>query len=440
MMEKTDNQMQLIVFDIDSMVPQKHLLRQIKNCVNFEFIYEKAAPYYSHTGRKSIDPVIMIKMLLIGYLYGIKSERRLEEEVSLNLAYRWFCELDLTQRVPDHSTFSQNRRRRFKDNTLFREMFNEIVIQCINKGIVSGETIVADGSFIPANISLKSSVEVIETIQQSSVHYLDELEKEMSEIPGYQSPTTKEITRRSLKSSTDPDCGYINQKNKKGLGYLTEMTVDTDYGIITGVDCFPANHRESDIILNHVKKQKETLSLDLKTIALDGGYDVGAVHRGLELLGLDGYTAIRVYQNNALNKGFEYDQQTDSFICENQNSLKFQRLIFKKSTLNYYRLYSCPRKLCSNCSKIHTCEIDRGSIRINASGNYPAFYRNKLKYQTSEYFRVMRLRKIWAEGTFSALKREHNLKRIHKRGIPRAEEECLLAAMALNLKRMVKVA
>lgn len=101
-------------------------------------------------------------MLLIGYLYGIKSERRLEEEVSLNLAYRWFCELDLTQRVPDHSTFSQNRRRRFKDNTLFREMFNEIVIQCINKGIVSGETIVTDGSFISANISLKRSVEASE--------------------------------------------------------------------------------------------------------------------------------------------------------------------------------------------------------------------------------------------------------------------------------------
>lgn len=142
-------------------------------------------------------------------------------------------------------------------------------------------------------------------------------------------------------------------------------------------------------------------------------------------MGLNGYTAIRVYQNNALKKGFEYDPQTDSFICENRNSLKFQRLIFKKSTLNYYRLYSCPRKLCSNCSKIHTCEIDRGSVRINASGNYPAFYRNKLKYQTPEYFRVMRLRKIWAEGTFSVLKREHNLKRILKRGILRAEEECL---------------
>ena len=95
MMGRIDNQMQLLILDLDSMIPENHLLRQIKNSVNFDFIYEKVASFYSYTGRKSIDPVVMIKMLLIGYLYGIKSERRLEEEVSLNLAYRWFCELDL---------------------------------------------------------------------------------------------------------------------------------------------------------------------------------------------------------------------------------------------------------------------------------------------------------------------------------------------------------
>lgn len=133
-----------------------------------------------------------------------------------------------------------------------------------------------------------------------------------------------------MKSSTDPDCGYINQKNKKGLGYLTEMTVDTGHGIITGVDCYPANHRESDIILTRIKKQKEALPVELKTLALDGGYDVGAVHRGLELLGIDGYTAIRVYQNNALKKGFEYDQEIDGFICEHQNVLSFQSSFSKK--------------------------------------------------------------------------------------------------------------
>ena len=310
MMGKIDNPMQQIFLDIDSMIPQNHLLRRIKNCVNFDFIYEKVAPYYSHTGRKSIDPVVMIKMLLVGYLYGIKSERRLVEEVSFNIAYRWFCGLDFTQKIPNHTTFSQNRRRRFHNNAIIRELFHEIVIQCVNKGMVRGETIVSDGSFLPANISFKSSIEVIETIQQSSIHYLDELEIEMSEMPGYQPPITKEIQKRTLKSSTDRDCGYINQKNKKGLGYLTEMTVDTHRGIIIGVDCYPANHRESDIILKHLKKQKEMLPIELKTIALDGGYDVGAVHRGLELLKLDGYTAIRVYQNNALKKGFQYDEKT----------------------------------------------------------------------------------------------------------------------------------
>ena len=115
MMGKQIGQIQMVILDIDSMIPEDHLLRRIKNCVNFDFIYEKAVPYYSHVGRKSIDPVILIKMLLIGYLYGIKSERRLEEEVSLNLAYRWFCGIDLMDRVPDHSTFSQNRRRRFQE-------------------------------------------------------------------------------------------------------------------------------------------------------------------------------------------------------------------------------------------------------------------------------------------------------------------------------------
>ena len=114
MMGKQSEQIQMVILDIDSMIPEAHLLRRIKNCVNFDFIYEKAAPYYSPIGRKSIDPVVLIKMLLIGYLYGIKSERRLEEEVSLNLAYRWFCGIDLMHKVPDHSTFSQNRRRRFR--------------------------------------------------------------------------------------------------------------------------------------------------------------------------------------------------------------------------------------------------------------------------------------------------------------------------------------
>ena len=138
MMGKKDGQIQMIVMDIANLIPENHLLLKIDKCIDFDFIYEKAAPYYSDRGRKSIDPVCMIKMLLVGYLYGIKSERRLEEDVTLNLAYRWFCGFNLNDRIPDHSLFSQNRRRRFKDSQLFRDTFNHIVILCIQNGFVTG--------------------------------------------------------------------------------------------------------------------------------------------------------------------------------------------------------------------------------------------------------------------------------------------------------------
>ena len=184
--------------------------------MDFEFIYELAALFYSTKGRRSIDLVTFIKMLLIGYLYGIKSERRLVEEVQLNIAYRWFCGLDLSDNIPEHSLFSQNRRRRFHDNTLFQDIFNHIIVRCIEQGILTGEHVVSDGSFIPANVSSASKIEVTQTVLKSTVHYLDELDKELSEQRGYRAPvpTEKEVT--VLKSKTDPKCGYIHQERTPG--------------------------------------------------------------------------------------------------------------------------------------------------------------------------------------------------------------------------------
>ena len=373
-------------------------------------------------------------MLLIGYLYGIKSERRLVEEISLNLAYRWFCDIDLMQKVPEHSIFSQNRKRRFKDASIFREIFSEIVMQCIKQNIVSGEIGVADGSFLPSNVSWSSRYEAVESIKHSTTKYMEELDAELAAMPGYSEPEDVETEKKCLKSHTDKDCGYIHQKRKKGLGYPVEMTVDTKHGIITGVDCYPANKRESDIILEHLKNQP----CRYQKIALDAGYDIGAVHRGLELLDIDGYTAVREYQNNAMKKGFLYDEQKDAFICRKGKYLQFQKLIYKKSSQNYYRLYTHPRKQCKECPMFSACATDLGTVRINASAYYPSFYRNNQKVRSPEYLKVMRLRQIWAKGTFSVLKREHKLNKIQKRGIQKATEECLLSATALNLKRLVK--
>ena len=156
MMGRQSRQMAMLFVDIESLIPETHLLRKIERMVSFDFIYDLLAPYYPATGRPSVDPVSMFKMLLIGYLYGIKSERRLVEEVQLNIAYRWFCGFELDDTIPNHSTFSKTRTRKWQQSDLFQKAFYEIVKQCIDGGLIDGEAMAADGSYIPANVSRKS--------------------------------------------------------------------------------------------------------------------------------------------------------------------------------------------------------------------------------------------------------------------------------------------
>lgn len=145
--------------------------------------------------------------------------------------------------------------------------------------------------------------------------------------------------------------------------------MDTSHRIITGVDCYPANQRESDIILEHLKGQP----CGYREIGPGGGYDIRAVHRGLELLGINGYTAIREYKNNAMKKGFRYEAKKDRFVCMRGECLEFQKLIYKRATQNYYRLYSRSKKQCKKCPYFSLCATDLGTVRINASAYYQPF-------------------------------------------------------------------
>ena len=365
MMGRQSRQMAMLFVDIESLIPENHLLRKIERMVSFDFIYDLLAPYYPATGRPSVDPVSMFKMLLIRYLYGIKSERRLVEEVQLNIAYRWFCGFELDDTIPNHSTFSKTRTRKWQQSDLFQKAFYEIVKQCI-------------------------------------------------------------------------DSGYINHGSKRGIGYLMEATVDCKHGILTGVDVYPANEKESLLVLRHLERQIN-LGIPMSRLALDRGYETGAVHRGLELLGITGYIPAIQFSNPPEKYGFSYDPQLDAFICPKGVPLTYHRLNCSKSTGKYLRCYQVEGDVCMHCPKRPSC-FDKAGIRrrVLASSCYPAFFRGHQRVGTPEYLAMMRLRKIWAEGSFSVLKREHCISRIRKRGILAATEECLLAAMALNLKRMAK--
>ena len=178
--------------------------------------------------------------------------------------------------------------------------------------------------------------------------------------------------------------------------------------------------------------------LPMSRLALDRGYETGAVHRGLELLGITGYIPAIQFSNPPEKYGFSYDPQLDAFICPEGVPLTYHRLNCSKSTGKYLRCYQVEGDACMRCPKRPSC-FDKAGIRrrVLASSCYPAFFRGHQRVGTPEYLAMMRLRKIWAEGSFSVLKREHCISRIRKRGILAATEECLLAAMALNLKRMV---
>ncbi len=225
-------------FSLEDHVPSGHVLRQIDRFVDLSDVRSHLAPYYSAIGRPSIDPELMIRMLLIGYVMGIRSERRLCEEVHLNLAYRWFCRLDLTDAVPDHSTFSKNRHGRFRESELLRHLFESTVARCIREGLVSGIIFAADASIIRADANKQNSTRR-EEWDASSIdpndapravrEYLDALDDAAF---GAASEVDPKFT-----SHSDPASQWTGAlKGPAFFAYANNYLIDTDNAIIVDVE------------------------------------------------------------------------------------------------------------------------------------------------------------------------------------------------------------
>lgn len=216
MMGRQSSQISMLVLDMEELISENHLLRRINQLVSFNFIYDLAAPYYSANGRPSVDPVSMFKMLLVGYLYGIKSERRLVQEVQLNIAYRWFCGFELGEKIPDHSMFSKTRVRKWDESDFFQQAFLEIVRRCIEQKLIDGKEMASDGSYIPAEVSRNSWIDVELEVEQSMLSYLDDLDQELASQPGFREPPTRTVTKKLTTSTTDPEwCGIPHGSDRR---------------------------------------------------------------------------------------------------------------------------------------------------------------------------------------------------------------------------------
>src|SRR5512147_686051 len=231
-------------FSVDRHVPADHLLRRVDAVLDLSFIRTSLADYYSRTGRPSIDPELMIRMLLVGYLYGIRSETRLCEEVHLNLAYRWFCRLGLDGDVPERSTFSKNRHGRFREGDLFRRLFEEVVHRCVTAGLVGGTGVAVDGSVVEADAScerrlpgdrLPEAWSNRESQARPVRAYLDALDA--ASEPARDEP--KQAAPKHL-SKTDPQAAWSTKTAAGRFRYETNYLVDTAHAVILDVEATPA--------------------------------------------------------------------------------------------------------------------------------------------------------------------------------------------------------
>ncbi|MFB5198609.1 IS1182 family transposase [Neobacillus sp. KR4-4] len=450
---KDDYQSRMEFIDLNTFVPSNHILRQINEKIDFSFIYNKMEMYYSKHGRKSLDPVLLFKMLLIGYLYNVDSERELEQEVNLNIAYRWFLGLDLTDPVPDHSTFSQNRRRRFKDSTVFQEIFDHIVKLCMEKGLVTGEVIVTDSTHIKASAS-KSKVEKV-TVEKTPSQYLNTLELEAKKIEKELEEKRKETgtKKRGRKPKgpstetisvvkTDSDAGVLSRPGKPtGPHYLAHTSIDTKNGIIVDIHPSPGNINDCEPFVERLKVIQDKFELDIKSVGADRGYDTTPIHHGLKTLEITGYISPIKYDNafdTTSYRDFFYNRETDTYTCPNQKVLTFTHLMSKGE--QYYKTYSAKTKDCKVCPFREKCFGKTASRRtISRPIAHELLEENIKRAKTNEYKLVQKLRRVWCEGSFGTMKTKHNLYKTYKRGIEKIHEQCLFSALALNLKRMIKV-
>jgi len=421
-------------FRLEDQVPEDHLLRLIDRHVNFEFIRAKLKNCYSDAGRPSIDPELLLRMLLVGYLYGVRSERKLVEELRMHLAWRWFTGLGFDQEIPHHSTFSKNRHGRFQESNLFQELFEEIVARCVAVGLVKGEHMSVDGSFLQANADHHSRVPREQLPEVAKVNhtvreYLVELERE--------NPVEPPVEPQDKVSTTDPDSTYATKGGPARLGYYDNYLVDNASCVIVGVQATPARlSQESAAARDMIERYGERYGSLPQTLAADTTYGNGEMLQWLEERGIAAY--IRVKENPARKTDlygidrFTYLPDQNCYICPQSKFLKYVGI----SARNRTHLYYSTVKHCGECGQKSRCT--RGKFRALAIHICePARQRARVLAQTPAFAISQRARRK-VEALFAELKNYIGLRRLRLRRMRFVREQFYLAATAQNLKRLVR--
>jgi transposase len=437
-------------FSIEDHVPLDHLLRAIDRFVDLSGIRQHLVSFYSSTGRPSVDPELMIRMLLVGYCMGIRSERRLCEEVHLNLAYRWFCRLDLSNTVPDHSTFSKNRHGRFRDSDLLRHVFETVVARCIEEGLVSGQRLAVDASLIEADTNRQNSTpkekwnpDTInpEDAPRAVREYLETLDEAAF---GAATPVVPKFT-----SHSDPASQWTAaRKGPAYFAYSANYLIDTDNAVILDVEA-TRSVRQAEVGAARTMIDRVTKSFNINPERLIADTAYGSAQMLDWLVQGRGIAPhIPVIDKSGRKDGtyersdFIYDPDDDAYTCPGGKKLRLFRRNYKvpRSGVDKEGImrYRARKSDCDTCELKARCTPKEPQRKVLRSIYEPSRDVARQITQTIDYAISCKLKKK-VEMLFAHLKRILKLDRLRLRGPCGAKDEFHLAATAQNLRKLAKL-
>jgi len=435
---QTGDQRQLFyLFNLERRIPAGHLLRRINPVVTriLGELREKLEPFYSEIGRPSIDPELMLRMLIVGYCYGIRFERRLCEEVELHLAYRWFCRLDLDDRVPDHSTFSVNRHGRFRDSDILRHVFEAVVRACMDTGLVKGEGFAVDASVIEADASRyhgNAPDEIDWSLPDRQTRAVIEFLGGLDDEDPYADRKPPKLI-----SPSDPCSAWTAKANKRvQFGYGLNYLIDIENAVIVDVEATPARtYDEVAATKTMIARTEERLGLKTKRLVADTAYGTGKFLGWLIEAGITPH--IPVWDKSTREDGtfsradFTFDSGRNVYVCPTGKLLTTTGSVGADHVVRYRAL----KRDCQVCPLKPRCCPNAPSRKVVRDINEQARDYARALMGTPEFAKSRDERKK-VEMRFAHLKTHHRFERLRLRGLSGARDEFHLAAIVQNLKTL----
>ncbi|QOS98170.1 IS1182 family transposase [Brevibacterium sp. JNUCC-42] len=433
-----DSRYQIAVVSLDELVPSDHLVRKIENSIDFSFIYDLVKDKYSEdNGRPSIDPVVLIKMVSIQYLFGIKSMRQTIKELETNLAYRWFIGYDFTQPIPHFSTFGKNYTRRFHDTDLFETIFVRVLEEALKRKFVNPSVMFIDSTHVKANANKKKFIKTL--LKQEPKKYQNQLEEELNQDRAEHGkrPLSKksELLQKEVKlSTTDPDSGWFVKDEKERLfAYSFHASCDQN-GFILSAKVTAANVHDSQMFQDVLEQAIRHVGKPY-AVAVDAGYKTPYIAKTLITSGIrPAMPYTRPHTKDGFFKKYEYayDEHFDCYVCPANEVLPYET-----TTREGYRMYRSNSSVCLHCPLRDKCTESKDAVK-RISRHIWAKYIEEVDHlrHTPKNKEIYPRRKETIERVFADLKEKHGLRWTTLRGIKKVTMQVMLVFASMNLKKL----